>query len=235
MAVPVLETEAITNVTSSVETAEVTKPSGLADNDVVIIALALDGDAANANMDAETGWTRIVAVSEGAVELFVWYKRITNAAGEPSTWTVDWTGTEQGRFQSMRISGAVLSGDPTELGATNTGASVTSTALSFTTSNNDQLAISIHAKDRDRIDVFDVIAGTGWTIEIGTPGSSGGSQGAGMLNAEKDIATAGATENSTVETAASDQWCTVQVSIRSIAPAVGRRRFPQNTNQGLLQ
>jgi len=233
MAVPVLETEAITDITASVTTIEVTKPASLADNDVVVIAMALDGDAGDANMDGETGWTRIVAVSEGAVELFVWYKRITDAAGEPSTWTIDWTGTEQGRVQSIRVSGCITSGDPTELGATNTGNSVTSTALSFNTSNDDQLAISIHVKDRDRIDSGDVIAGTGWTIEIGTPGSSGGSQGAGMLNAEKDIATAGATEDSTVTTAASDQWATVQVSLLSISPVAPTTVVPLVINAPL--
>jgi len=89
MAVPALQTDAVTNVTSNATTMEVIKPASIADDDVVLIGVSLDGVAGAANMDAETGWALIGSVSEGSVELFVFAKRITNAAGEPATWTVN--------------------------------------------------------------------------------------------------------------------------------------------------
>ena len=76
MAVPVLETDATTDVTSNSASMEVIKPASIADDDVVLIGLALDGAAGVPNMDSETGWTRIALVSEGTVELAIFAKRI---------------------------------------------------------------------------------------------------------------------------------------------------------------
>jgi hypothetical protein len=216
MAVPVFETDAVTNVSTTATTAEVIKPSGIVDNDVVLIVLGLDGDAGNPNMDAETGWTRIAYESQSNVEVAVFAKRITNAAGEPTTWTVDWTGSQQGRFQAIRVSGCHTSGDFWEVGTSQSAAGTTITSLGFNTSNNDQLCIACQIADRDVISGSSTIGGTGWSLEIGTPGSSAPPNGAGVLLAEKDIATAGATENATT-TISSDQWAAVQVSLQSIS------------------
>jgi hypothetical protein len=220
MAVPAFQTDAVTNVTVNSTTMEVTKPSGLADDDVVLIGLSLDGDAAAANMDNETGWTLIASASEGTVELFVFAKRITNAAGEPTTWTVDWTGGEQGRAQAIRVSGCHTSGNFWEVGATNTGSSATITSNALTTSSDDQLAVAFHAADRAGIDGSTTIGGTGWSLVIGTPGASSGPNGSGILLGEKDIATAGTTENAT-SSISTEGWASVQVSLQSIAPAGG--------------
>jgi len=216
MVSPSFQTEAATNFGTGT-TGEITKPASLADDDCVLIGLVLDGDAANANMDAETGWTRIAVISEGSVELFVFAKRITDASGEPATWTVNWTGSEKGRAQAIRVSGCHTSGNFWEVGSSNTGVSTTIQSNGFNTSSDDQLCIAFHGADRDRISGSSTVGGTGWSIEIPNPGSEGSSTGAGLLMAEKDIATAGATENATT-TISSDGWAAIQVSLQSIAP-----------------
>ena len=140
-----------------------------------------------------------------------------NAAGEPSTWTIDWTGSEQGRAQAVRISGVHTEGNFWELGANNTGASTTIQSIGFFTDNDDQLAIAFHAADRDRISGSSTITGGSWSLEVGTPGSSGGANGAGILLGEQDFATAAFTEPANT-TIASDQWAAFQVSVQSVKP-----------------
>jgi len=217
MAVPVLETEAVTNVTSNSTSMEVIKPASIADDDVVLIGIEIDGASANPNMDGETGWTRIATIEQGTTELAVFAKRITNAAGEPSTWTIDWTGSEQARAQAIRVSGVHTSGNFWELSLGNSGSGTTITSNGLTTSNDDQLCIAFHGADRDVISGSSTVGGTGWSLEVGTPGSSGGANGAGILLAEKDIATAGATEDATT-TISTDGWASIQVSLQSVLP-----------------
>ncbi len=219
-AIPVVESDVSTNVTSNATTMEVTKPSGIVDNDFVIIGLALDGDAGNANMDGETGWTRAAAVSEGAVELFVFYKLITNASGEPSTWTIDWTGNQQARAQAVRVSGVQTSGDPTQLSASNTGSSTVSVGFVIVTAVDNMLGLAFHCRDRDRIDSSSVITSNGWTVEVGTPGSSGGANGAGLLIGEQGFATSGTNTGTNSVNEATDQWCTQVVTLRPTGGAV---------------
>lgn len=227
MAVPNVETSAITKDTTSGSFTNVTKPANIQDNDVVLIGMGLDGDAANPNMDSETGWTRIALVSQGSVETFVFAKRITDASSEPSTWRIDYTGTEKGVAIAVRISGVHTSGDFWEVGSGNTGSSTTITSLSFNTSNDDQLALAWHGADRNVITDGTSIGGTGWTKILS--GSESSAIGAGLLAGEKDIATAGATGNAT-QTINTDQWAAIQVSVRSIEPVAP----PFIANQGQI-
>lgn len=232
MAVPVFEASGITNVTSNATTVEVNKPSGLADQEVAIILVALDGNAANPNMNGETGWNRIVLNSEGAVEIFAFWKVITDAASEPTTWTMDWTGGQQGRFMSLRISGARQT-DPIDVEGTGSAnsASTTNQTNAITSSEANTLAIAFVGVDRDRIDNADGLSDAQGFTETGVSNSSGGANGAGLIAARKDLPSAGGSGNPTFGTWASDQSIAVIFNVREVAG--GPQNFERTASQTL--
>ena len=92
MAIPVVETTAITDVTSNSTSQSVTLPSGVAEDDIILIILAFDGSPTGFNA---TGYTQIARSSDPAVTLDFLWKRATASESNP---TVNWTGSEQGRI-----------------------------------------------------------------------------------------------------------------------------------------
>jgi len=195
MAVPVLETVGtVTDVTSNSTNATINAPSGIADDDILIAIVALDGDAANPTI---TDFATITSASEGAVEVYFLWKR---ASSESGNYTINWTGSEQGRMFMIRVSGCITTGDPWD---------VISSSVTNTTDDNvinrltstvvDTLAIYAVAVDRAVVDGADTITGTGWT-EVGTSGSSGGNGGAGLIAGENDMASIAQVEAGTFGT-----------------------------------
>lgn len=219
MAVPVIETTALTSSTSDVTSLVCTAPSGIVDDDIILILAAFDGGAA---FPTSTGFTEIVNSRQGTAETYMLYKR---ASSESGNYTVNWTGAENARIELLRISGCITTGDPTDvIGTTTTTVGITADVNAITTGEDDTLVIAMCAVDRNRIDAADgVTSGTGWTL-IGTPGNTGGSGGIGSINASKDMATAGSTGALQFGTWLSDGYATVMVSLKS-EPAGTRRIF----------
>ena len=110
MPIPVVETTAVSNQTSNASSkTDVTSPSGVVNNDIVLIFIAMDGDAANPEANAD-GFATLTSFPEGADEIYVLWKRSTG--GEPANYTVNWTGSQQARFMTVRVSGCITTGDP---------------------------------------------------------------------------------------------------------------------------
>ena len=204
MAIPVVETTAESNQSSNATSkSDVTSPSGVIADDIVLIFIAIDGDAANPEANAD-GFATLTSFPEGADELYILWKRSTG--GEPANYTVSWTGSEQARFMTVRVSGCVTTGDPWDVisaGVSN-AASVDNVINRLSSTVIDTLALYGVAVDRDRVDAADTITGTGWT-EVGISGSSGGANGAGLIVGENDMPSIEQVEAGTFGTWASDQ------------------------------
>ncbi len=204
MAIPVVETTAISNQTSNASSkTDVTSPSGVLADDIVLIFIAIDGDAANPEANAD-GFATLTSFPEGADEIYVLWKRSTGS--EPANYTVNWTGNEQARFMTVRVSGCVTSGDPWDVISSGVSNSATTTNVisRLTSTVIDTLALYAVAVDRNRVDATDTITGTGWT-EVGISGSSGGANGAGLIVGENDMPSIEQVEAGTFGTWASDQ------------------------------
>ena len=220
MAVPVFETFTVTN--SALGTSEIVPaPAGLVENDMIIIAVAIDGDAAN---PLSTGFTQFGVASQGAVELAYLIKRATSS--EPANYTVTWTGNERARITVIRVSGVVTTGAAIDqvdvIGTAATGASGTSAAVPAITSTViDTLAIATVSVDGTGIQTGDVLTDAQGYVDEGTADNNGPG-GAGQMLASKDLPSIGSSLSPTFGWTNSQQFVTNQFNLIGIsAPPVG--------------
>lgn len=188
MTVPVVETFAVTNIQGTSQA--LSAPAGIVENDMVLIIVSIDGDAANV---LSSGFTNVNDVSQGACEQFWLIKRAT--ASEPGTYTITWTGNERGRATVLRISGCPTTGTALDqvdqIGTQADAASgnaifcpaITSTVI-------DTLAIASCTVDR-----LGIVAGNGFDtpngfVVEGTPGNNG-TLAAGGIVGSKDLPSIG--------------------------------------------
>lgn len=229
MAIPILQTNAVSNLTSNETSLVCTEPSGIVDNDIIVIICAHDGGIANI---ASSGFTFVARRLEGNVTISYLQKR---ASSESGTYTVTWSTNQQCRIMIIRVSGCVTTADPIEVIGIQQpeSGSTTNACPAITTLSNDTLAVCALACDRDRVDSADGFSiANGFTKE-GVSGSSGGANGAGLIVGEKDIATEGGTLSPTFGTWVSDQNISLMFNMKSIEPPTVVVQQPLIVNQSL--
>ncbi len=230
MTIPVVEATQVFNVTSNAtSTGAITLSLGtIATDDIILAIIALDGTGGNPTgviNQSPTTMTALQNTDEGNVEIEMLWIRV--GATPPTTLTLSWTGAEQCRVMIMRISGALKGADIIDTigtGLTN-GATTTATPVSDASTEIDTLYIGAVAVDRDRVDSGDgIISGTGWST-LGTSGSSGGANGAGLVVGELDQAAIGNPADPGFGTWASDQIAAYVINIKSPPPATRSQVF----------
>lgn len=219
MVAPVIASKSSRTEISNVTSLTLTAPSGIADGDVLLIVIALDGDpTAFVNQSGGGAWVQISPVNGdkapvSRATLYVIYKI---ASGEAGNYTTTWTNAQQGQGFMYRITGAIGGDEVQDLNNLNSLDTDPSTALSFLTDSADTLALAFHAIDADRITNGQADGGIGWTTEDII--ESGGSTGAACGVSRKTIGVIAFTLDSTQALSLADEWATRQIVIRSIAP-----------------
>jgi len=220
MAVPVVETFAVTNVQGTSQVCDA--PAGTVENDMVVIFVSLDGTGANL---LSAGFTNVSNVQEAtACEQFILIKRATDS--EPATYTVTWTSNERGRATIFRISGCPTSGTALDqvdqVGAPASAA--TGTAIfcpAITSTVIDTLALAGLTADAQGVqagDGFDTP--NGFVIE-GTPGNNGNIAAGGMIGS-KDLPSIGSSLSPEFGWTNSEQHVTNMINLIGIsAPPAG--------------
>ena len=122
------------------------------------------------------------------------------------------------------VAGCTNAADPIEVigDANSSSGATTLSATALTTLSDDTLAFCAVCVDRDRVDSGDGLSTANGFSEFSTSGSSGGANGAGLIMAEKDIASTGGTLSPTFGTWASDQCVSRMFNMRSTAPSVSQ-------------
>lgn len=185
---PIIEafahTEVATNATSVVATA----PTGIADNDILVMIVSLDHDG-TANTITSTGFTQLedYEVSNSHKTTVLWKR----ASSESGNYTVNFTDSQDGVVSILRVSGATTIGSPFDVNGTSTDVFAnTITPTDITSTADNTLAISYVTVDRNyRVSGSDTVIGTGWAF-IDTPATYG-ADGVGFMWAQKDAASAG--------------------------------------------
>jgi len=213
MAVPVIETFTVSNTSGGpTTTIDLTASAGIVQNDMIIIVVSLDGDAANPQ---STDFTQFGGTSEGNTELYYLIKRAT--ASEPATYTVTWTGSEAGRFTVLRVSGVLQSGaaiDTIDItGAATTGTGTTANVAAITSTEIDTLAICAVSVDGNVVDSGDGFSDAQGFVVEGTPGS-GGPGGAGQIVGSKDLPSIGSSLSPTFGTWVSQMFATRMFNLK---------------------
>lgn len=219
MAVPVIETFAVTNMMGTSQA--LTAPSGIVENDMILMVIALDGIGSNL---LSTDFTNVDNPQEAtACETFWLIKRAT--ASEPGTYTATWTGNERGRAQLFRISGVVTTGSALDqvdvIGTQDDAASGTAIFCPAITSTViDTLAIATVT-----VDGLGVVGGDGFNTANGfvVEGTSGnnGSLAAGGIVGSKDLPSIGSSLSPEFSWTTSEQHVTNMINLIGISAAAG--------------
>lgn len=194
---------------SDVTSITVAVPPGYAAGDLLIAAVATDGNTTS-SLSPPSGWNQIVLATEAdeKVTLGVWWKL---ASASESSYNFTWSGGERAYGWVMRFSGHDPS-NPIHATATNEGENDTPVAPAVTTTVDDALVLRIGG-----FDSADITAG-----DPGLPGltpitmqESGGSSsrsvsgGAGFLLQT----TAGDSGTADFDLTGSEEWRTVTIAI----------------------
>ena len=210
MGIPVIETRSQNLMTGGGTSQVLTNPAGTWDaEDLYVVIVSLDGTGANPTCsDSVNGsFVRDSYVDEGSNELAIFTIKTASA---PGTVTVSWTGSEQGNFQSYRVSGCA-SVTFTQAGTTNSGAGTTATALGLTAAQTNNLLLGCTSCDRRSLTFA---AGNSWAAEDNQQAPN--NNGTSLVIASKDVATAVATLDTTSTLGASDGWCGAQIALLGI-------------------
>ncbi len=187
------------------------KPPGTAAGDLLIAAVATDGNTST-TLTPPAGWTVLdVSQQGGAVTFGVWWKLA--GAFEAADYSFTWGGGEKAYGMVMRFTGHDPA-SPINVSATNGGTSSAPTAPAVTTTVTDTMILRLGGFDDDDISIGNpgLSGHTPITMDKSSNGGQTASAGAGYLAQ----AAAGDSGTSDFLLSASEQYRTVTLAI---APA----------------
>lgn len=183
-------------------------PPGYAENDLLIAALATDGDS-SASLTAPAGWNLIhVGHSTNDVSLGVWWKLA--AASEASSHEFTWSPLERAYGWIMRFTGHDQAG-PIEASAVLTGYDSSPTCDAVSTSTDNCLILRIGGFDDDDVTIDDAGMALHTTITMDESNESASTSG-GAAYMTQEASGDGATANFALT--GTEQYVTVTLAIK---------------------
>ena len=146
----------------------ITKPTGTAEDDILIGFLAFENNEAV----TASGWTLIATAEESATwEGHCWYKRA--GASEPADYTWSWTSSKWRNGIILAYSGGITSGNPIDVSSTNfeSGADTSVECLTITTTVVDTMIVGL-AGNINGAGAWTPPSGMTERIDISTPVSA---------------------------------------------------------------
>ena len=190
-------------------TVTIAKPGGTNEGDLLVAAVATDGNSAS-SLTPPAGWSEISVGQEGGDVTFgVWWK--IAGSGEPAQYQFTWAGTQECYAWIMRFSGHDPS-SPIATAAVSSGSSKTPLSTNLITSTDNMLILRLGGFDDDDItyDAPGLDGHTAITMDQSSEGHGTVSGGAGYATQ----ATAGDTGTSNFQLLMREQYRTVTVAIR---------------------
>ncbi len=201
---------------SNVLSIDVPIPCGTSNGDLLVVAVATDGNtAASISPPGGEGWTLIdVGAYNNEVTLAVWWKLA--GASESATHQFTWSGTQQVYAWMMRFTGHDAAAPIHVVAAAEDGNNSTPTSPAVTTTVDNTLIVRMGAFDEDdvTIDSPGLSGHTAITMDESDPASGTVSGGAGYVVQ----ATAGSSGTSTFSLTDTEQSRTVTIAIAPVQP-----------------
>jgi cellulose synthase/poly-beta-1,6-N-acetylglucosamine synthase-like glycosyltransferase/DNA-binding NarL/FixJ family response regulator len=211
----------------------VTKPTGIANGDVLIAHIAVRGDV-HTTLSGPAGWTTVDRINQStSLTLGVFWHAVANAASEPASYTFSWTGNF-GTIGTILAFQNVDNTNPVDGHAGNPepGSTATKTAPAVTAAFANELQVVSYAQADNLYCNYYV------TDNYITQGAGGVSTGAsrtaiqteyatktlaaaGTTNAEANLncsATPGASHQLTLKQATAVRTCNISVSVNVVRP-----------------
>ena len=211
---PVVESWELTESTAHAITMDITRPSGVAADDLLLLLLVMEATTGTAPQWADdlTGFTYIGEDGDSLSDVYAgMYRRIaTGDSNDPDPVQPTWRSLGDYFGYYVRISGANTTTPVADWSCQNTTTSSTSHAApSVTASTDASLAVYLLGFDGDDGDPFG--QPSGWT-EVDEANCSGGTSGCGGVWGWQNVDT-GATGDATISSSVSDGSATCQIVI----------------------
>jgi hypothetical protein len=130
------------NSSSGASTLVIAKPSGVANNDVLVASVTVSGGS-NTTITAPSGWTQIRRTNNSTtVGIASYYHVVTNAGSEPASYIWSLTSGTRASGGIARYLGVDTS-SPIDTSGGGTGSSITPTAPSVTTNGANELVVGL--------------------------------------------------------------------------------------------
>lgn len=214
--VPAFGSVATATAGSNTTSLAVAQPAGTSAGDLLIFVLSKDGSGAiNAPTGGTGGWTTVNegACAGSACRLGV-FRRFAQA-GDPASYTVTWTGSEEAVGAILRYTG-VDATTPIGVSGAATGTSASPTAPSVTTTVANTRIVRIYGADDDDLSGSPYPSGHSGRYNLQSSGG-GGTTSSGAADAAQ--AAAGATGTAAFSLSATEQWRAVTLALRPAAAA----------------
>lgn len=217
MAAPILvSADKQSTVISGATSITVTKPTNLADNDVLYACLSRDNSDASDAITAPSGWTVLdsAEVDNGTYTCGIYRKVIVSAAGEPADYTWSWTSSEKAVAWIIRVTGADTTTPEDVTPSNNSGTSTTPKCLSITTVTADTLILAVGGISNKVANNWTAPAGMTEFFDIVSSGGGGAAAHASAGAAEVNQAGISATGDKDFTVLASKAWAAFLIAVR---------------------
>ncbi len=205
----------------------ITKPTNLADDDVLYAEISRDNSDASDAITAPSGWTVLdsAEVDNGTYTCGIYRKVISDASAEPANYTWSWTSSEKVCGWIIRVTGVdnITPEDVTP--SNNTGDSNAPRCLSVTTVTTNTLILAVGGMNSKGFLEFGEEAN--WTaptgmsefFDIASSGGGGAKNHAQAGAAEVNQAGIGATGDKDFATVDTAEWVAFLIAVRPADPS----------------
>ncbi len=190
----------------------ISKPTGTAQNDLLIAVVSTDGSP---TISPPGGWTEIDQgqCASSQCTLGVW--RLAAGASEPSSYNFTWSGGQDAAGAILRYSNTHVESNVVDIFGSATGTDTAPTAPSVTTTVANTLVLRVMSNDHLDLDPAAVPGGTTGRFALETSGA--GSVGGAGADAQQ--ASIGATGTAAFTLDATEEWRAVTVAFKPLQTA----------------
>ncbi len=198
-----------TDNTGNATSLAISKPTGTAEDDLLIAVVSVDGSE---TFTPPAGWTEIDQgqCASSACTLGVW--RLAAGASEPSSYTFTLASPKKVVGAILRYSNAHVESNVIDVSGSATGTDTAPTAPSVTTTVANTLVLRVISNDDDDLDPASVPGGTTGRFALETTG--GGSEGGAGADAQQ--ASIGATGTAAFTLDATEEWRALTIVLKPL-------------------
>ncbi len=207
----------------------ITKPTNLADDDILYACIARDEADGTDAITAPSGWTVLdsAEVDNGTFTCGIYRKVIVTASSEPSDYTWSWTNSEKVGGWIARITGADTTTPEDVTPSNNTGtASLAPRALSVSTVTADTLLLACVGMSAKQAANYTAPSGMAEFFDFPTTGGGAATVHASSGAAEENRAATGATGDRDFASIDNNDYVAFLIAIRPAAGGANRNLTP---------
>lgn len=200
----------------------ITKPTNLADDDVLYAGISRDAASSGDSITAPSGWTKLASseIDNATYTAGIYRKVIVTASGEPADYTWSWSGSENVAGWIVRVTGADTTTPEDLTPSSNTGDSNAPRCSGLTTVTGDTLILAVGGMNSKGAPNWTPPTSMTEIFDIASGGGGGAAAHVQASAAEVNQPGPGATGDKDFATVDTAEWVCFLIAIRPAVPPV---------------